>query len=236
MDRAVVAAGGQRVRDSVGVNPPFYNADYVFVKDNVIAEMKNLEKNFLSDPAVADKMHHLYNRWIDEGKDVPIMFGESILRTDQLPVECARQLIEIFKDRLESSVLRKANRQIRETKKELNYPDAVGLLMLSNEGNFAFDPEMTAHVLFHSLRSKFSSIEHVILLSGNLEVGGSAATPSASPFISIRFPNRRQPTDDFLHRLGSTWYEALSIATGKVFPPFGLSAATPTEISQLRFR
>jgi len=235
MDAAVRATGGQRIRELVGVNPSFDNADYLFPKDNVIAELKSLEKDFLSDSAVGEKMRELYNRWVDEGKDVPSIYGAGVLQTDQIPVECARELINIFKDKLESRVLRKANRQIRDTKENLNRPEALGLLLISNEGNFAFDPAMVAHVLFHSLRSKFSSIEHVIFFSANLRVQTIPSAP-APLFASIRFPNRRQPTPEFLTRLGSRWFEALSAATGEKFPPFTLSEPSPAEIDRFRFR
>jgi hypothetical protein len=235
MDEVVCATGGQRAREIVGDNPPFDNADYLWSKDSIVSEMKNLQKDFLTDPAVSDRMHEMYNRWLDEGKDVPIMYGEGVLRTDQLPVECARELIGIFKDKLESAVLRKANRQIRDTKENLNHPEALGLLLLSNEGNFAFDPVMGAHVLFHSLGSKFSSIEHVIFFSANLRVQTASSAP-APLFASIRFPNRRQPTPEFLTRLGSRWFEALSAASGEKFPPFTFSEPSPAEIDGFRFR
>lgn len=235
MDEVVRALGGQRIRELVGENPRFDNADYLFTADNIISEMKNLEKDFLSDPEVDDKMHQMYNRWVDEGKSVPIILGEGILRTDQLPLGCRRELVGIFKDKLESAVLRKANRQIRDTKKNVNHPEALGLLLLSNEGNFAFDPGMVAHVLFHSLGSKFSSIEHVIFFSANLRV--QTASGAAAPlFASIRFPNRRQPTSEFLNRLGSRWFKVLSAATGEKFPPFSFVETNPAEIDQLRFR
>jgi hypothetical protein len=235
MDEVVRAIDGRRVREIVGDNPPFDNADYLWTKDDIVSEMKNLEKDFLSDPAISDRMHEMYNRWVDEGKDVPLMYGEGLLRTDQPPIECARELINIFKDKLESVVLRKANRQIRETKVNLNYPDAVGLLLLSNEGNFAFDPAMIAHVLFHALGSKFSSIEHVIFFSANLRVPTASSTP-APLFASIRFPNRRPPSSKFLTRLGSRWFETLSAATGEKFPPFAFGESSSAEIDALRFR
>jgi hypothetical protein len=235
MDEVVRAVGGQRVREIVGDNPPFDNADYLWTEASIVSEMKNLEKDFLSDPAVSNTMHEMYNSWLDEGRDVPIMYGEGVLRTDQLPVECTRELIGIFKDKLESAVLRKANRQIRETKEKFNHPGALGLLLLSNEGNFAFDPAIVAYMLFHSLGSKFSSIEHVIFFSANLRVQ-TESSGSAPLFASIRFPNRRQPTPEFLTRLGSRWFEALSAATGEKFPPFRLSELSPAEIDRFRFR
>jgi hypothetical protein len=234
MDEVVCTVGGQRVREIVGDNPPFDNADYLWMKDRIVSEMKNLEKDFLIDPAVSDKMHEMYKCWLDEGKDVPINYGEGILRTDQIPVESARELIGIFKGKLESGVLRKANRQIRETKKNLGYPDALGLLLISN-GNFTFDPAMVAHVLFHSLGSKFSSIEHVILFSANLRVQTASSAP-VPLFASIRFPNRRQPSPEFLTRLGSRWLEALSAATGEKFPPFTFGEPSPADIDSFRFR
>ena len=235
MDDAVLAAGGQRVSDVVGLNPPFDNADYVFSNDGIIAEMKSLEKDFLSDSAVTLKMHKLYNRWVDEGKDVPIIYGNGVIRTDQLLLECARELVALFKDKLEGGVLRKANRQIRETRTNLNVPDALGLLLISNEGNFVFDPAMLTHMLLHSLRVKYSSIEHVILVSANLLVS-TAVHPRTRLFASIRFPDRREPTDEFVNKLGVAWTSALSSATGEQVQPFNLHEATPSEIDRLRFR
>jgi hypothetical protein len=235
IDEVVRVVGGQRVRELVGENPPFDNADYLFTKDNIISELKDLEKDFLSDPTVNDRMQEMYNRWLDEGKEIPTMYGEGVLQTDQIPVECARKLMGIFKDKLESAVLRKANRQIRETKEKLNYPNALGLLLLSNEGNFVFDPEMTAHVLFHSLGAKFSSIEHVILVSANLRITASTMAPMGPPFISIRCPNRRQPSDEFIQRLGSSWYGVLGAATGRKFAPFRPTTSAPADIARLRF-
>jgi len=234
MDQAVRAAGGQRVTKLVDVNPSFDNADYVFPEDNIVAELKSLKNDFLSDPAVGVKMHELYNRWLDEGKEVPVIYGEGVLRTDQLPIECARELIGIFKGKLESAVLRKANRQIRETKENLNHPEAMGLLLILNEGNFAFDPAMVAHVLFHSLGSKFSSIEHLILFSANLRVQ-TASSARAPLFASIRFSNRRQPTREFLTRLGSRWVEVLAAATGEKLLPFTFGERSPEEIDRFRF-
>jgi hypothetical protein len=73
MDQAVRAAGGCCVRDLVGPNPCFENADYLFQGDNIVAEFKSLEKDFLSDRTVSEKIHILYNRWVQEGKDVPLI-------------------------------------------------------------------------------------------------------------------------------------------------------------------
>jgi hypothetical protein len=235
MDQAVCAAGGRCVRDLVGCNVSFKNADYLFPSDNVVAELKSLEKDLLSDPSVGEKMHVLYNDWINKGYDVPIIFGEGILRTDQIPAECAQEVIRIFKSRLESAVLRRANRQIRETKTNLDYPSALGLLLLSNEGNFVFDPAMMAHALYHALDAKLPCIEHAIFFSANL-VAHSGTAPDGPLFASIAFPNRRQPTGEFLHRLGSSWCKVLSAATGEIFPRFSFSHLSPTEINQLRFR
>jgi hypothetical protein len=235
MNEAVSAAGGRRVSDIVGLNPPFDNADYLFPADGIVAEMKSLEKDFLSDPATELGMHELYNRWVQEGKPVPLIYGRGVIRIDQVPLECARQLIALFKNKLESGVLRKANRQIRETRSNLNFPDALGLLLISNEGNFVFDPATLTHMLLHSLRAKYSSIDHVILVSASLLVSTSVH-PRRRLFASIRFPDRRQPSDAFVERLGVAWTNSLSKATGERVQPFTLREAGRAEIDQLRFR
>jgi hypothetical protein len=90
MNEVIRSVGGQRICELVGANPSFDNADYLFLNDDVVAELKTLHKDFLSDPAVSDRMHEMYNRWLNEGKDVLIMYGEGVLRTSITSRVCAR--------------------------------------------------------------------------------------------------------------------------------------------------
>jgi hypothetical protein len=212
-DQCVYATGGTRVQAIVGRSPDFDNADYLFAADNVIAEFKSLQKDFLTAPDVARKMHLMFNKWVGSGK-VEAQYGHAIIRTDMLPLECARELIGLFKNPLEQP-LKKANGQIAQTKEHLKRAEAVGLLILSNDGNYALDPEMTAHVLYHSLKEKYSSIEHVLVVSANVITHIPGIAADVFPFISITIPERRRVTDPFLAKLGTAWGEVLRKVTGR---------------------
>ena len=50
MDQAVRAARGRCVRELVGANPSFNNADYVFPTDNIVAELKELGERLSQRP------------------------------------------------------------------------------------------------------------------------------------------------------------------------------------------
>lgn len=234
-DQCVRMAGGVRVKEIVGASPSFRNADYLFESDGVVGEHKSLQKDFLTDEATEEKICELYNKWFQEGK-VGLAYGRVIIRTDQLPSDCALELISLFKKRLRRR-LAKANKQIALVKERLGYSDALGILFLSNEGNFTLDPAMTANLLYHSLKSDFSHIDHVILLSANLTVSVPGSSITHFPFFSVRLTNRRMPPEKFLNRLGICWNEVLRNATGKDLPAFlGFQSADPGQIDKMRFR
>jgi hypothetical protein len=235
LDACVAASGGVRVSSMVGPGPPFANADYWFEADNVVAELKSLQKDFLSDAATNEKMHVLYNEWVSTGK-VNSGYGIVEIRTDQLPSECVRELINVFRAPFETGILKKANRQIRETKEHLNRSDALGLLFLANDGNSALDPEMTIYILHHALKTKFSHIDHVIYFSANFTVRLAGRAEEVLPFISVRLGERREISHDFHERLLRNWFQAIDQALGFKMPMIDIGTADRSDITQSRFR
>lgn len=233
-ESCVPAAGGQRVSTLVGVSPEFDNADFIFDGDDVIAEAKSLQKDFLSDPATEEKMHRLLNQWMNQGT-VPLAYGRVTISTQQLSTANARELIDLFKEPL-GQRLKKANRQIKLIREKLNRPNALGLLLLSNESNMALDPEMTVYILRHLLSTKFSAIEHVIYVSPTLTFIHPQTGQSSYPFFSIRFPGRRQPSDAMVAKLYQSWFSALEGFTGEPLDDLGMSEGNRDEVSKMRFR
>jgi hypothetical protein len=231
----VAASGGVRVSSIVGSGPPFASADYWFQADNVVAELKSLQKDFLSDAATDEKMHVLYNDWVSTDKVNP-GYGISEIWTDQLPPECARELINVFRVPFETGILKKANRQIRETKEHLNRSDALGLLFLANDGNSALDPEMTIYILHHALKTKFSHIDHVIYFSASFTIRLAGRAEDVLPFISVRLGGRREISDDFRERLFRNWSQAIDQALGCNMPTIDVGPADRFDISQSRFK
>src|SRR5205823_926165 len=121
-DECVRKCGGVRVTDLLGAKPQFENADYYFERENIVSELKSLQKDFISAPETEKRMHALLCEWVEAGK-IPTAFGEVTIRTDDLPKECAEELFNVFQIPLER-VLRKAESQIVTTKRALGRPDA----------------------------------------------------------------------------------------------------------------
>jgi hypothetical protein len=232
-DQCVTNCGGARVTDIIGQSPSFKNADYFFEADEVVAELKSLQKDFLSDPQTQKKMHLLFNKWVNAGKVSP-GFGQLVIRTDELPADAASELLGLFQTPLRR-VLRDAERQIQETKVALKLPKALGLLCLANDGNFALDPEMTVFLLNRCLTSEFPTIEHVILFSANLVTAIGGIREHAYLFASIDFEGRRSIASELWERLFSQWKRVLEKAIGHPLPEYRLPCITPKDIGQSRF-
>lgn len=113
----------------------FSNADYFFPQDNVVADLKCLREDIMSKPEFARQASEMHARWVAEGRVAPPRTSRVVLNPRELPDECAREFVELFKKRLEFSTIKKANKQLRETKKRLGAADAEGLLLLANDGN-----------------------------------------------------------------------------------------------------
>jgi hypothetical protein len=131
VERMVRKVGGLPVRDLLltGVDlPP--NADFIFQKYLVVAELKRLEKNQSEDPKMVAKIKELYNGWVvDRRRGVPIVFGRAAVNLRSLPTDCAEEILSVLKVPILRRIS-KANKQIKATKRDLNMEGATGLLLL----------------------------------------------------------------------------------------------------------
>ena len=233
-DRSVKLVGGCRVKDLFGENPGFPNADYYFPDHKIVAELKELDKDHLSDSKFQNKISLLYASWVDKGL-VPPAYGIIDLITEQLPPECAVEYFDLLKSRLEDPSLRKANRQIRETKKKLEEPEAVGLLLLANNGNVIFDPGVTFNLLNHSLRNQYRSIDRVIYFSANLALNIEGIGPDCLLWADVEIKDRRPMNQQFLDCLHEAWVHEVGKELGNQAPIVKTEVAVET-IDRLRFR
>ena len=233
LNEAVRLIGGQRVDEIVGMSPNFSNADYIFHDENIVAETKSLEKDFLTADDVQEKLHRLHIKWVKEGK-VPPSYGIVRISTDNLPKPCVYELIDVLRQPLKQHV-KKASQQIKTVRSKLDMPDALGLLLLTNEGNFALDPEMTFHCLYHLLKTDYTGVESVVYCSANLVVPEVGTPWRVPPFYPVSFPGRRQPTDEFLVKLGTSWLSVLSKVTGVRYPSIGIRQGSREDIKDVSF-
>jgi len=108
--------GGTVVRELVGASPPFNNADYIFEKYHVIAELKCLEDNKIVDAKFIDKASSIYLEALQRGGTRTILAGTCMLTSEDFAPEYQERLIKLYEQPVRSSI-KKANKQIRDTKK-----------------------------------------------------------------------------------------------------------------------
>jgi hypothetical protein len=53
-----------------------------------------------------------------------------------------------------------------------HFPDAKGLLILANDGNYSLPPKLTMQLLGYRLRNRFSAIQSVVYFAPGMEVTG----------------------------------------------------------------
>jgi len=108
--------------------------------------------------------------------------------------------------------LRKANRQIRSTKRHLGLSDAYGLLLLANDMGSSLFPELIAHILYHSLRNQYSSIEGVIFFSATSKAQIPGIQDPVYYWLQIVIEDRRRLDSEFSQTLEAAWFDKVSAA------------------------
>ena len=162
--------GGTLVCDLVGVSPPFSNADYIFEKYHIIAEFKCLEENKIVDPKFIDKASSIHLEARQKGGTQTVLFGTRMLTSENFTPEYQERLIKLYEQPVQQKSIKKANEQIRDTKKNLGKNAYDGVLLLINSGNLALDPAHVVQLINRILsRGLYSSINYAIFMTVNLK-------------------------------------------------------------------
>lgn len=165
-DILVERLGGKRV-DTIISNPILENADYFFPKQHVVMELKILEKEFGSTEEYRRKQMAVVEKHVREHDLGGPFLGQTL--TDNF----AHDIVDIYRRPL-SAVVKKANRQIKETKRHLNLRDAEGVLLCVNDNFRAIAPTLVMHLLCRILMGSCSSISALVYVTNHyVEVTGN---------------------------------------------------------------
>jgi hypothetical protein len=201
-----------QVLDEILTRPNFKNADYWFPKYGTVAELKRLDENLATKEDFNKKTSELYSSWVKRGL-MPGISGTIKFNLSQIPEICAYEYIEIVKRRIESSIIKKANKQIRETKKYFGSTAEKGLLIIANDGNPMMELDLMAHLLARILKNQHKSINSIIYFSANLDVNfpAGALQETRSFFWLDGFLDDREPAPKELREtLQSAWMQHFS--------------------------
>ena len=111
------------------------NADYYFPSDNVIAELKTLEVDALDLKEIDRRIMASY-KWLGYNLEdyTDFLFGRTYLPDD------VNQRVFSSISRPVIDCVGKASKQISSTRRLIGKPDAKGLILIANSGNFGFPP------------------------------------------------------------------------------------------------
>jgi len=213
--RAVSRAGGLLVSDLLPSrqNLP-KNADFVFRDQNAIGELKILKESALDAKEFARQISPLYRQWILEGK-VPPAYGVVRVDLQNLPPDCAKIAVSILRKPIYRRV-RKADKQVKSTKRLLNMPDARGILFLIQDGDRFLSPEMVLYLLHHSLHGDrfLKNIDDIALANGDMPAL-MPGDPLRYQFFLHSYRTENEPmVTNLVHEIGTAWKSELEVLIG----------------------
>ena len=206
----VASLGGIVLSDQLSEPRIFENADFAFFAESVVAELKEVETEFSDSPAFARGFRDLAGKLQAKRPDWKAKLEPSGLELEDW---FRADFVRIFRPAL-GRILKKANRQLRETKAHFGINSNTGILLLVNDGFRSISPMLIRAQVAELLEHSYSSVDCFIYLTVNryVEVQGSIEpkllwVPAYSDRVS----------DDlvtFVNSLGSRWFDYLEAQLG----------------------
>lgn len=120
----------------------FENADFLFRNVPMVAELKEVETEFARSSAVRDGFQALMGRVMEEDPNWrPALLGGS----GEYPRWFTGEFVRLFRPAV-SRVLKKANRQIRQTKAHFGISEPTGMLIFVMMGSLNWSPTLFVHL------------------------------------------------------------------------------------------
>lgn len=206
--------GAEILEDTYGTTLPFKNADFIFHGENVVGELKRLVDNKDKDEDIQEKIQAKFDAWMSEGT-IGKNNGRTVINSHSLPLECQRELIDIFKPALQRRVL-KANKQIRQTLSYFNLVQSKGVLFIVNDGNYALEADAAIYLIGRILGNACSSVNSVIYFTVNMLATSPLTQKQTLVWAHV---NRRKiidPVDSkFVEKLFDGWRNYLEQLHGE---------------------
>lgn len=195
--------GGTVVEDVLPNPRKFENADFYFPDTQIIAELKEIQTEFSESQSFVTGFGELMERVVrDDPAWRPALFGGD----GRFPPWFRSEFIRLFRPPI-SRVLKKANRQIRDTKEFFGIRASKGVLLFVNDGFQSLGPEPIQALACSLLADSYSSIDCFIYLTANSYVsvpGDSTPRLVWAPVYSDRAPEDLQ---EQINHLGRSWFD-----------------------------
>ena len=109
----------------------------------------------------------LYDKWVKQGLIPDAFFRPTVIETKNLPMKCQLDVANLLKRPVEQRI-KEANRQIKQTKEYFDLPEAKGLLLLVNDGNYSLESNAVMYLVSRCIKTQFTAIHTVIYFTVNL--------------------------------------------------------------------
>ena len=117
-------------------------------------------------------------------------------RSGLLLMDAQLELLRPLKRRLQSPV-KKAAKQLKETKRAFKRENDFGLLILVNEGSALFRPSWVFYFLHHLFRGGYTSIDQILYCSVNVPASVPGIPDGARIWLPATVEGRRKISDSF---------------------------------------
>jgi hypothetical protein len=199
-------------------------ADYLFRKQNVVAELKCLTQD--QTVAMNDRVAELIRQWVRKHNKPP---RPEFLSIATAPPEIKIPWLNFLRSDIEN-IVRKANRQIRSTKNACHLPTAKGLLLVFNERNPLHNRPKDFRTLLESVLLKrkpdkqraFPHINGVIYFSFETvktETDGRSMNFWDAVRLAVGSEDTA-PLKQFQDELQQAWYAYIQKTTGRTVRQF----------------
>ena len=203
---AVRRLGGRSVFDAFGKPPTGETADWVFPERSLIIEHKHIEEDYAQTPKVRAGLAAL-NANPEAVADKAVF---------------AAGVWHLFEPSF-AALLKKANRQIKNTQALAGWPQAHGVVVIANRGLLALPTKSIMIVLQQLLkRDHFSGVDAVVYQSDHF-VGRPNDDRDRAVWATAMRPGRAPALAAFIDELGDSHTAVLEAVAG----PFDFYEKTP---------
>lgn len=196
------------------------NADYYFESAGVVAELKCLESDASDGELVAQRTVRAFNACGLTGSE---MFGV-LFRGDPMPPEVAQRIAKQAANPIREA-LRKANKQIRATKRFLGTPAAYGLAIIVSNNNYGLSPIHALSILSEAaLKLSDSHVDGFVYATANVyyHTGDDIARNVWMPL----YAEGKEDLADFVNPLGRAWIDRMEVLGGPMLDRKEMESAT----------
>ena len=194
--------GGLVLSDVLEGSPPFNNADYLFPKQKVIAELKCLTEDHLRSPQTEKRLSEVWQRWKLAGRVSEDSYHDAYW--SQMPKDLQAEIYKVASRPIVKRI-QKANKQIRGTKEHLKLEDHRGLLLIVNDRNSSFSPAATIHAVQLALQNDFRQIREFVFFTVNQFTRSREVPFPSLHWFHMYMDEKHLEVEDLVNLLGEEW-------------------------------